>query len=155
MGSGWTKLMAAGIAVAAASCSILLGIASSPASVPARGDSVVVSDREALMRAIDRAQPGSTILLAPADYGAVTIRRASFERPIKLKSLRPTQPARFTAIKITNSRGLEFEDLLFYADPVAERRSRMLIDIDNSSRLRFEAIKLTRDRKSTRLNSSH
>src|SRR3546814_18606276 len=85
MGSGWTKLMAAGIAVAAASCSILLGIASSPASVPARGDSVVVSDREALMRAIDRAQPGSTILLAPADYGAVTIRRASFERPIKLQ----------------------------------------------------------------------
>src|SRR3546814_18532778 len=99
MGSGWTKLMAAGIAVAAASCSSLLGIASSPASVPARGDSVVVSDRESLMRAIDRAQPGSTILLAPADYGAVTIRRASFERPIKLKSLRPTQPARFTAIK--------------------------------------------------------
>src|SRR3546814_17860093 len=90
MGSGWTKLMAAGIAVAAASCSILLGIASSPASVPARGDSVVVSDREALMRAIDSAQPGYTILLAPADYGAVTIRRASFERPIKLKALRAT-----------------------------------------------------------------
>src|SRR3546814_20449133 len=59
------------------------------------------------------------------------------------RSLRPTQPARFTAIKITNGLGLEFEDLLFDADPVAERRSRMLIDIDNSSRLRFEAIKMT------------
>jgi len=70
---------------------------------------VTVLDRSALVDAIEVASPGDTILLAPGDYGTLTVNDKNFAPALTLRAADKSNPPRFTSVKALNGSGLHFD----------------------------------------------
>jgi hypothetical protein len=86
---------------------------------PADGSVIDVSDAAGLMAALENAEGGETIRLAPGDYGALTLNAqygeswAKYETPVTITSADLTDIATLTGLKLVGVTGLVFDDLLF------------------------------------------
>ncbi len=72
---------------------------------------VNVAGAAALNAAIAAARGGETILLAPGDYGQVTISRKSFTDTVTIKSANAANDAVLTGLRIADSSGIVFNDI--------------------------------------------
>lgn len=74
----------------------------------------VISDAVTLGTAVRAADPGTTLILAPGDYGSLILRNVSGTKgaPITLRSQDPSQPARFERLSLRNSAHIVLEGLL-------------------------------------------
>lgn len=105
-------------------------------------ETVITATPASLRQVVRDARAGSTILLAPGDYGSLVIKGSSFERPITLRSAQPGQPARFASIRIDRSQGLQFQSITIAAITPNPSPNR-LVDVMHSSRIGFTQIRLT------------
>lgn len=83
-------------------------------SAPCAGCSdaaVRVNTREQLLAAIERAQGGETIMLAPGDYGAVAINKRRFDAPLTLASQSADRPANLAGLSIYGSQKIRIVGL--------------------------------------------
>lgn len=110
--------------------SVLLLLAILPA--PLLAETVPVSDATSLASALAKAAPGDEVLLAPGNYGALTVTdiAGAEGRPLTLRSADPAHPARFTAMALEGVRHLRLADVLLdydhvWADRATERPFRV------------------------------
>lgn len=75
------------------------------------GKTIGVSTAAQLTAALKTAKGGETILLAPGNYGAVSINAAKPAGVVTIKSADPANDAVLRTLKVSNSVNLSFEDL--------------------------------------------
>ncbi|MEM9196259.1 MAG: right-handed parallel beta-helix repeat-containing protein, partial [Pseudomonadota bacterium] len=94
-------------------------------SAPIAAETVAVADARALSRALDAAQGGETLLLAPGDYGELILKKRAFSPPVTLAAS-PEGAVRFARIELVQSSGLTLVGLTLAKDLKASEKSRML-----------------------------
>jgi VCBS repeat-containing protein len=72
---------------------------------------ITVSTTTALLKAVNAAKGGDTILLAPGDYAGVNINNIHADVPINISSQNDANPAIITSLFVQNSSGLNFSQL--------------------------------------------
>jgi parallel beta-helix repeat protein len=111
---------------------VLLVLMSLPAATLAQ--TMHVEGPDGLRSALSAAPPGSTILLAPGDYGALVLRHDIAAAVIR--SADRTRPARFSSATVDGVEGLSFENLLFdYSYSPGDRHSARPFAWHNSRNL--------------------
>ncbi|MEX2671735.1 MAG: right-handed parallel beta-helix repeat-containing protein [Phycisphaeraceae bacterium] len=106
-------------------------------------DTVHVATRAELLAAVEKAQPGTTILLAPGDYGSIAVSNlhGAEGRPITIAGADPDDPPRFvggtTAFGLSNPRHVVLENL------IAERADVNSFNIDDGGTMEATASHIT------------
>lgn len=96
--------------VSRACCAVLLWLVG---LVQALAAERAVSDTSGLIAALNAAQPGDVLVLAPGNYGSVQVRNVSGApgQPITLRSADPENPAVLGQLQVRNSAHMVFEHL--------------------------------------------
>lgn len=87
--------------------------------LPAAARDIAISTPAALYHALDSAQAGDRLVLAPGEYGSLMLSphkdhgRARFDGRVTLISADPTRPAVFTKLVLKQARNLVFDQILF------------------------------------------
>ncbi|MEX0742052.1 MAG: hypothetical protein WD079_04585, partial [Phycisphaeraceae bacterium] len=106
-------------------------------------DTVHVATRAELLAAVEKAQPGTTILLAPGEYGSIAVSNlhGAEGRPITIAGADPDDPPRFvggtTAFGLSNPRHVVLENL------IAERADVNSFNIDDGGTMEATASHIT------------
>lgn len=77
----------------------------------ASGAAVTVRNADQLRTALASPAAGATIMLAPGNYGDLSLRNRIFENGLTLVSLDPSRPARFDTVRTTNVSNLRLQGL--------------------------------------------
>ena len=67
---------------------------------------IMVNNQADLTAKLGTVKAGDTLLLAPGNYGLITIKSKNFVTPITIKSASATNPAKIEQLNITGSRGI-------------------------------------------------
>jgi len=88
------------------------GVTPAAEPVPGTGPKTVnVATQAQLSAALAAAKGGETILLAPGDYGQLTIVRKSFADTVTIKSADSAHDASLTGLRVADSAGIVFDDI--------------------------------------------
>lgn len=107
-----------------------------------------VASSDALADALRGAEPGTTIRLAPGDYGMLVLRdlAGGADAPIVIASADPSRPARFSRMILRDVAHIDLQDLLvdYTFDPSDPDHLRVL-EIGGSQDLRLSGLVLDGD----------
>jgi hypothetical protein len=92
-----------------------------------------------LIAALNAAQPGAVLELAPGVYDGVAVVERRFSTPVTITSADPARPAVLTGLKVADSSGLNFSNLEFsFAAAADEKGTNALgIKVQGSSDIHF------------------
>ncbi|WP_171239021.1 right-handed parallel beta-helix repeat-containing protein [Ruegeria sp. HKCCA5763] len=74
---------------------------------------ITVTSAAELNQALSQATGGETILLAPGDYGKLSLKGAQFASEVTIKSADPANQASFSEMYLTNSSNITFDEITF------------------------------------------
>lgn len=139
-----TAIRRASLLTLAAATALLAGPSvAGPARGPACQSQRTITDALALAAAIRCAHPGSTLKLAPADFGTVEIRDPK-TAGLTIASADPARPARFNGLALHGTAGFTLRNLKVGGPPPSGWRYAMLVF--RSSSFTAENIDLAGDR---------
>jgi len=72
---------------------------------------VFVANTEQLVSALSTVSGGDTILLAPGDYGTISVKYKNYSSPVTIASADPSNQATFSALKLYGVSGLNFSSI--------------------------------------------
>ncbi|MCX8955371.1 hypothetical protein OU790_18260, partial [Ruegeria sp. NA] len=74
---------------------------------------ITVTSAAELNQALSQATGGETILLAPGDYGSLSLKNTSYSSPVTLKSADPNAMASFSGLKLDQVSNVSFDTIKF------------------------------------------
>lgn len=117
---------------------------------------VTVSNGGQLNSAARAAKPGDTILLAPGNYGDVTLNNINARGTITIRSTDPDNDAVFRTLRLTNSHGIVFDDIDIVRPLMpGERHNSSALQLNKSSHITFTGLDLHGSLDGNALNDGH
>lgn len=98
---------------------------------------ITVSSSAQLVSAVKGAKDGDIIQLSAGDYGKVSLSNIHFANGVTITSADPNQQAVLAGLKVTNSSGLNFDQIEFALNPVDKY---FPITVSGSSDVHFSAL---------------
>jgi Ca2+-binding RTX toxin-like protein len=100
---------------------------------------VTVNTTDQLVSALNTAQSGDTILLAPGSYSAINLSGVNFTGAgVTIASADPNNPAKVAGVELDNSSGLTFKNL----DVSLNTRTQDVFEVNNSSNIHLTGLNL-------------
>lgn len=117
---------------------------------------VQISDAQALKQALATATGGETFVLAPGNYGNLSISGRNFASAVTIKSADPNNQARFSDTKISKSSGIVFKQLAFF-NPLGtnEIKNTYAVQVQKSEKIMFDGITLSGSRNGDPSDDGH
>jgi hypothetical protein len=108
---------------------------------------ITVSNAAQLIRTLKSARGGETILLAPGNYGDVSLASIQPRSVVTIKSADPNNDALFTSLKLTRVNNLTFDDIdVTHVLAPGEREWESAIRVNASNNISFVGIDLSGSR---------
>ncbi len=119
---------------------LALALASIVLTGAAQAADIAVNNAPALAAAISAARAGDRILLAPGNYGALTIGPRRGRGAVTLMPSEARDPPVFRSILVRDADDLTFENLIVTLGPATAPLSTYAIEIRRSARVRLERL---------------